>query len=117
MQLNIHTHGIALSNSLREFACDRITAAVSRISSSVRKIQVNVVDCNGPNRSGADQSCRVVVHVRRQQPLVFEDRDTQFGLVIDRIADRLSEAVSRRVDRGRGRRNLSASRSTILLDA
>jgi len=113
MQLSIHTQGVVLTDALRQFASEKMDLALERIAGSVRKIQIHLFDSNGPNRSGPDKSCRVIVQVDNQRSLVLEDRDSNLGLVIDRITDRLGAAVSRRLDRLRNKRgnSLRISRS------
>jgi len=113
MQLSIHTRGVVLTDVLRQFASEKMDLALERIAGSVRKIQLHLTDSNGPNRSGPDKSCRVIVQIDNQRSLVLEDRDSNLGLVIDRITDRLGAAVSRRMGRLRNKRgnSLRISRS------
>lgn len=104
MQLSIHSHGIVLSNAFRQFVRRKAEVATEKISDRVRRIQFYLVDSNGPNRSGADKSCRVVIQFHKQKPLVLEDCDANLGVVIARITDRLEVAVGRRVERMHSRR-------------
>jgi len=107
MRLCIHTEGVVLTEALRRFACAKLDFALERLLGSVQKIQLHLTDMNGPNRNGPDKSCRVVVQIHNQKALVLEDHDSNLGLVIDRITDRLEAAVSRRVDRLRNKRRFS----------
>ena len=116
MQLSIHTRGVVLTDALRRFASEKMDLAVERIAGNVRKIQLHLIDSNGPNRSGPDKSCRVIVQIDKQRSLVLEDRDSNLGLVIDRITDRLGAAVSRRVDRLRNKRGHSLRIARSLRD-
>jgi len=99
MQLCFHTQGVALTEPLRKFASEKIELALERLAGSVKKIQLHLIDSNGPNRGGVDKSCRVIVQIHKQESLVLKDRDTNLGVVIDRITDRLGVAVSRRLER------------------
>jgi len=107
MRLCIHTQGVVLPEALRRFASEKLNVALERLSGSVQEIQLHLIDTNGPNRNGPDKSCRVIVQIHKQKPLVLEDNDSNLGLVIDRITDRLSVAVHRRVDRLRNKRSNS----------
>jgi len=107
MRLSVHTKGVVLSEELRQFASEKLAVALERLLGSVQKIQLHLTDTNGPNRNGPDKSCRVVVQIHNQKSLVLEDRDSNLGLVIDRITDRLGAAVSRRVDRLRNKQRFS----------
>ncbi|MDZ4850583.1 MAG: HPF/RaiA family ribosome-associated protein [Pirellulaceae bacterium] len=107
MRLCIHTQGVVLPEALRRFASEKLNVALDRLSGSVQEIQLHLNDTNGPNRSGPDKSCRVIVQIHKQKPLVLEDHDSNLGLVIDRITDRLGAAVSRRVDRLRNKQRFS----------
>jgi len=107
MRLSIHTKGVVLTEELRRFASEKLAVALERLLGSVQKIQLHLTDTNGPNRNGPDKSCRVIVQIHNQKSLVLEDRDSNLGLVIDRITDRLGAAVSRRVDRLRNKQRFS----------
>jgi len=107
MRLSIHTKGVVLTEELRRFASEKLDVALERLLGSVQKIQLHLTDTNGPNRDGPDKSCRVVVQIHNQKSLVLEDQDSNLGLVIDRITDRLEAAVSRRVDRLRNKQRFS----------
>jgi len=107
MRLSIHTKGVVLTEELRRFASEKLDVALERLLGSVQNIQLHLTDTNGPNRNGPDKSCRVVVQIHNQKSLVLEDQDSNLGLVIDRITDRLEAAVSRRVDRLRNKQRFS----------
>jgi len=107
MRLSIHTKGVVLTEELRRFAIEKLNVALERLLGSVQKIQLRLTDTNGPNRNGPDKSCRVVVQIHNQKSLVLEDHDSNLGLAIDRITDRLGAAVSRRVDRLRNNQRFS----------
>jgi len=104
MRLCIHTHGVLLTDALRRFASEKLHIALERLQGRVQKIQLHLIDTNGPNRNGRDKSCRVVVQIHHQKSLVLEDHDSNLGIVIDRITDRLGVAVHRRADRLRIKR-------------
>jgi len=117
MRLCIHTQGVVLPEALRRFASEKLNVALERLSGSVQEIQLHLIDTNGPNRNGPDKSCRVIVQIHKQKPLVLEDNDSNLGLVIDRITDRLGVVASQRIDalrlkQGRLRGWLSFSNTT-----
>jgi putative sigma-54 modulation protein len=103
--ISIHSHGIPLPAPLKTWIEDRLQAAVERLAHRSQRILVFLSDENGPDKSGLDKACRVVVQLDRQPSLVVADRDDDFAKVIDRIADRLSVAVSRRCERLRDRKH------------
>jgi len=99
MELSIHTRGVFLSEQLRLLACQKFDLALNRLADRVKKVSLHLADSNGPNRGGVDKACRVVVELYRQESLVIEDRDASTGVVLSRIADRLSVAAGRKADR------------------
>lgn len=112
MQLSIHSRGIVLSDNVKRFAYDKIVMALGRLERQVRKISLYLVDVNGPDRGGEDKLCRVVVRIHNQGVLVVEDRDSNIGVAIDRLSDRLSMAAERRMERLRARRGATHRRRT-----
>ncbi len=81
----------------------RLDFALSRFRHMIHRVAVHLGDVNGP-KGGIDQRCHVVARVRTGAPLVIIERDSDPLALIDRAADRLGHAVSRRVDRRRGAR-------------
>ncbi len=105
MLISIHAKGESLSDSLRTWIEDRLETAIERVAGHCQQIQVFLTDENGPMKSGLDKACRVVVQIDHQPSLVVTDRDSNVAKVIDRIADRLAIAASRRSERRREHRH------------
>lgn len=104
MLISIHSRGENLSASLRTWIEDRLEDAVARLSDRGRHVEIFLADENGPGRGGLDKSCRVLVSIAHEPTLVVADRDSNIARMIDRVADRVAQAVGRRCDRSRRRR-------------
>jgi ribosome-associated translation inhibitor RaiA len=113
MKLQIRTRGVFFNEQLRSLACEKIDHALHRIRHKVTKITMHLFDANGPDRGGADQACRLVVHLEKQGAIVLQDTASNLGLVLDRVSDRLDMAVSRRADRKRSKRSLQKRRWSV----
>ncbi len=98
MHVNIRGAGRAVSKDIREYIDRRLSFALSRFSNRVHRVAVYVGDLNGP-KGGQDQWCHIVARLHTGTPLVIVDRDAQVTTLIDRAADRLGHAVSRRITR------------------
>ena len=103
MLISVHSRGIPVAESLRSWIEERMSHAAEHLENRVRSLEVFLSDENGPEKGGADKACRVVVHLAHQPALVVADRDSNLPRMIDRIADRLNEAIDRRAKRMLGR--------------
>ena len=102
MYIAIRTSAVTISESLRERLHDRLASSLERLGQRLNQVHVFFADVNGP-KGGIDTICRIVVHVRRQSPLVVEDRHHDLAALADRAVDRVEFAVARRLERWRSR--------------
>jgi len=98
MLLDIHGHGLSLDEAVRERVHRRLWFALGRLKEHVGQVSVYLTDVNGP-RGGEDKRCRVVVDVLGHDQVVVEDTDCDVQGAIDRAADRVGQAVRRKLDR------------------
>ena len=85
-------------DALREYASHRLSLALRRFESRVRRVIVRVSDLNGPRR-GVDSKCSITVDLvdgRR----IFVDATTAWPFAsVTRAAGRLNEALRRQIER------------------
>lgn len=98
MRVDVRAHGVELVPAMREYAADRMLAAVAHAAGRVVSILVVVSDENGP-KGGEDKVCRAAAHLRTGGVVVVEHRDPRVGGAVDGSADRLRDAVDRLLDR------------------
>lgn len=110
MKLQIRATGVVFNEQLRTLAFEKIDLALNRFRHKVSRITMHLYDSNGPDRGGADQACRIVVHLKKQGTIVLQDTAPNLGIALNQIADRLSMAVSRRADRVRTKRTFQNRR-------
>lgn len=107
MEVEVQARGLSAAPVLRQHARQRVSAALGRFSHSVLAVSVRLGDINGP-RGGADKLCRIVVHLKNSSLVVVEELGGDIFRVIDKVADRVHQSVSRQVGRvkraARGRR-------------
>jgi ribosome hibernation promoting factor len=89
-----------LNNSMRVFLEHRLSFALSRFDSRIRKITVIIEDVNGP-RGGIDKSCRITVQLKESRDIVIGDQDADVAKCIAHAAERVGRSVARAVDRSR----------------
>ncbi|MBX7106316.1 MAG: HPF/RaiA family ribosome-associated protein [Gemmataceae bacterium] len=105
MWLNIHSQGMSIDSTIRERIDRRLGFALGRFGDRIGRVTVNLTDLNGP-RGGIDNRCRIVVEILGQERAVVEDTDFDLHAVIDRAADRIGQAVYRKLERARVAGNL-----------
>jgi len=100
MWLNISGQGLTVDAAVRECVKLRLKFALGRFGEHVGRVTVHLTDANGP-RGGEDKRCRVVVDVLGHAWVVVEDADHDLNVAIGRAADRVGQAVRRKLDRAR----------------
>jgi len=100
MWLNIHDQGLTVDAAVRERVKLRLGFALGRFEEHIGQVSVHLTDVNGP-RGGEDKRCRVVVEVLGHDQVVVEDTDCDVRVAIDRAADRVGQAVRRKLNRAR----------------
>ncbi len=101
MRLSIHSRQLAVGGAARERIERRLGFALGRFGDRIGRVAaVRLADVNGP-RGGVDKRCRVVAELPGHAAVVVEEADADLNALIDRAADRLGEAVRRRLDRAR----------------
>lgn len=100
MQMEIRGH-IKPTDAIRAHLDKRLTSALNRFASHIRQISVRLDDTNGPGHGGPDKQCHieVILDTGRRVPVVSEAVHQDLYTAISQVADRISEAVSREVDR------------------
>ena len=98
MHFLIHTHGVALTESMRRQTHEMLELALDRLEDRIRNVKVYLRDTNGPDLDGIDKACRIIVQIRDQEPLIVEDCDEKVDRVIDLATDRLGVVASQRLD-------------------
>jgi hypothetical protein len=81
-----------------------IQEALGRFDEKIQRVQLVLVDVNGP-KGGLDKECRLVIHPRRMPPIVIHDRDSNPGGLIHRVAGRASYAWASGSTRGSSANN------------
>lgn len=100
MWLSIHGRGL-VDATTRERLERRLHFALGRFSGHVQRVSVYLSDVNGP-RGGADKLCRITAEMPGHGRAVVEGVDDSLMVAIDRTAERVGQAVRRRLDRARG---------------
>ena len=97
MQIDIHTHGIALTDALHDWTERRLRFALSRFGERVRRISVHFSDVNGP-RGGIDQRCRIQATLDGLGEVMIEDTQHNPFVAVSRAAERFARNASRRLE-------------------
>ena len=104
MELEIRRQDAHLDEAMREFVERRITFALGPFEDKVSRVNVSLDDVNGP-RGGADKQCRILVTLPGGITVKVEDVDVDMASAVGRAADRVSNAVTRRIERRRDRKS------------
>jgi ribosome-associated translation inhibitor RaiA len=103
MNLDVRRQGIEINEEVREHLKRRLTFNLGRFSQRVERVQVFLVEQNGP-RGGIDKLCRILLRMRGLPDIVVEDRDADLLPLIDRTANRMGQVVRRELGRWLSRR-------------
>jgi len=107
MNLEVLAIGFPINDRLRAVVERRLTYALSRFASRLRRVVVRLDDQNGP-RGGVDKRCRIEAVLRDGPHLFAEDRDAKWLVSVTRCAERIGRAVRRRVEQVRDHWQLPA---------
>ena len=108
MELSIRSQHMKVHPSLREAitVCSRLT--LSRFSRSIRSVDVQLADLNGP-RGGVDKRCRIAVLLEPKGTVLLEDKDPSIFAAVTKAFHRAARAVARMLARQRDRRKRFAA--------
>ena len=98
MTLSVVDRNGMLTDELRELLDRRLSYALSRFESRIRRKTVVIEDVNGP-RGGVDKLCRVTVKLNRLSDVVISEEGADISTSITRAAERIGRAVARAIER------------------
>jgi putative sigma-54 modulation protein len=102
MEVEVQARNLSDASIVRQHASRRMWAALGRFRHSVHAVSVRLGDVNGP-RGGADKLCRIVVRLKNSSRVVIEELGEDVFRVIDKVADRAHQSVSRQLGRAKRR--------------
>ena len=110
MQIDFHARGFFYGDVAQDYARHRLGFALGRFADVIQRVKVQVEETSG-SRNGVDKLCRMQVFLERvAEPIVASVEDNSIKVAIDMVAERVSRAVARRMDRVNQQR-LSRSRN------
>lgn len=109
MQMDIHAHSFKLTPAIEKYAARRVDHAIGRASKSIQGIMVRLLHVNG-ERAGVDKTCRIVVWLRRGEPVIAEATDRDLYTAIDAASVKLRISLGRRLSRRRTLRREHSNR-------
>jgi len=95
MWVTIHGQGLA-DAAVRERLERRLHFALGRFGDQVQRVSIYLADVIGP-RGGVDKLCQIAAELPGHGRAVVEGVDDSLSAAIDRTADRIGQAVSRRL--------------------
>ncbi|QDU09892.1 HPF/RaiA family ribosome-associated protein [Gimesia aquarii] len=98
MHISITDRNKLLNKDLRELCERRLDFALSRFESSIKKIDLVIVDENGP-RGGVDKACRICISLHRASDVVINEKAEDVATCVSGIAERASRTVARALER------------------
>lgn len=100
MRIDISSHGIPLTRTLREHIVRRLSLALDRVEVRVRRVRVALQDVNGP-RGGIDQRCQMQIELAHLPRLVVVETSDDIHAAIAGAIDRAVQTMGRLMDRQR----------------
>jgi hypothetical protein len=102
MRLHILAHACVLTPTVRQHIERRLFIALRSFARHFDEVSVSVRDVNGP-RGGRDMRGRVIVHLRRGDPVVVRAKDDNVSTLVSQLATAVRCAVKSRIRRRRMR--------------
>lgn len=100
MNITINTAVDAGSNALPDALRNRVTTTLSRFADRILRVNVTLVDVNGP-RGGADKECRVSVGLPRHGQVTATARHENPLVAVSLAAERVRRIVVTKLKRPR----------------
>lgn len=98
MQIKIQARGFSLSQALQEYIESKIRLALSRYSDRLSRIDVTLLDINGP-KGGEDMRCRILCRPEGGESIVIEETAEDMYDAINACAHRMKRATDRHFTR------------------
>ncbi len=97
MNLSIFDRGGHLSEELRQFAERRLSFALSRFTSRIKRVSLVLDEVTGPG-GGVETRCRITVTLRRAEEITITDQAADVADCLTRIAQRTERSVARSIE-------------------
>jgi putative sigma-54 modulation protein len=101
-QLDVRADGFPLTEALRQYIADHLAAKLAKHARQIQSVVIRVLDVNG-TKGGEDKTCEVEVYLRGRKPVVVSQTDHDLRAAIGGVADRVQNALTRELGRGRER--------------
>ncbi len=109
MHITVRGKAVQLSDALRNHCMSRVARALSRFAAHVERVEVVLVDLNGP-KGGRAQACNLFVALVDGSRVTLQHRESDFYLAAGEAASRVGVLVARMTDRARTRSRPAARR-------
>ena len=103
MEIKLKSHGVRLSEELRQHIERRVYFGLRRFASRIRSLTIRLRDSNGP-RGGVDQCCDVRVDVGLSHAVIVRERQENMFAAVALAVERAERAVRRLVSAQRATR-------------
>lgn len=106
MNVRILIKGVMEKSALREYAEDKIAAALRRFEDRILGVTVRLEDVTGPRKQGVDKQCRIDLRIRPVGQIIIQEHASDLQAALLTALDRLKAAISRKTamrKRGVGR--------------
>ena len=100
MRIDMSSRSLVLSKSDRDYGERRLGFALGRFSDRLTRVGLTVDDMNGP-RGGVDKSVRIVISLRRGEPVTVTSQASTVREAVGTAARHARRVVKRRLDRER----------------
>jgi ribosomal subunit interface protein len=108
MRLDLRTHGVALTDDLRDHVEKRVHFALGRFGDRVREVRVSLTDLNGPRGGGDDIRCSIHARLAPSSSMLVEQRSADPFAAVARASDRVARGMRRHVNRAHAQRRRRA---------
>jgi putative sigma-54 modulation protein len=109
MRLDIRIQKVDLPKEVNRYIERRLRFCLGRFETRIHRVTVRIFDVNGP-RGGADKRCRITLGLIPSGALLVQEVNADLFAAIDRAAERLGQALARKLHRAR---DLNTQRESV----
>ena len=96
MKIYLTTHGVELSNELKDYTKRRVYFSLGRLAGQIKSLSVRLSDANGP-RGGLDKCCQIRVETGLHRNVIIREQQANIYTAVAIAVERAERAVLRQL--------------------
>ena len=98
MNVTVKCLGFSLTEGLHNFIKERFRSAVARVESQILRIDITLVDINGP-KGGKDKRCKAKISLKGRPAIIVQETCHDMYESISRCGNRSKRSILRKSEK------------------